>query len=135
MSESDAGRDWGRLSWLADAPMFIDAAQVGSFYDAVIGPEFRTVQVQVSAERSIQLQKSFGAKLGAGLPALFPWLKLDSEISVGRANTTGQVEAQSVVVEPVENAGRQLMKLSLHCRANHSGRIWYHEGADWRLPS
>jgi hypothetical protein len=25
--------------------MFIDAAQVSSFYDAVIGPEFRTVQL------------------------------------------------------------------------------------------
>jgi hypothetical protein len=115
--------------------MFIDAAQVSSFYDAVIGPEFRTVQLQVSKGRSRQLQKSFGARLGAGLPGLFPWLKLEMKASLGRTRTAGQVEAQNVIVEPVENAARQLVKLSLHYKANHPGRIWYHEAAAWRLPS
>jgi hypothetical protein len=26
------------LSWLADAPVFIDGQQIGAFYDAVVGP-------------------------------------------------------------------------------------------------
>lgn len=37
------------LSWLADAPVFIDGQQVGAFYDAVVGPAFRTVELQVSS--------------------------------------------------------------------------------------
>jgi hypothetical protein len=30
------------LSWLADSPMFIDGQQIGAFYDAVVGPAFRS---------------------------------------------------------------------------------------------
>lgn len=37
------------LSWLADAPVFIDGQQIGAFYDAVVGREFRAVQLQLSA--------------------------------------------------------------------------------------
>jgi hypothetical protein len=132
MSEGDTTQAWMGIPWLADAPMFIDAAQVSSFYDAVIGPEFRTVQLQVSAERNEQLQKSFGAKLGAGLPLLFPWLKLDGEVDTARARTAGQVDTQSIVVQPIENAARQLVKLSLHYKMNHPERIWFHEGPEWR---
>jgi hypothetical protein len=89
MSESDARRDWRGIPWLADAPMFIDAAQVSSFCDAVIGPEFSTDQLQVSAERSEQLQKSFGPKLGVGLPVLFPWLKLEGAARPTRPGPPG----------------------------------------------
>jgi WD40 repeat protein len=39
------------LSWLADAPVFIDSRQIGAFYDAVVGPAFRTVQLQVIASQ------------------------------------------------------------------------------------
>jgi len=37
------------VSWMADAPVFIDGQQIGAFYDAVVGREFRTVQLQLSA--------------------------------------------------------------------------------------
>jgi hypothetical protein len=37
------------LSWLADSPVFIDSQQVGAFYDAVVGPAFRAVELQVTA--------------------------------------------------------------------------------------
>jgi hypothetical protein len=122
------------IPWLADSPMFIDAQQVSSFYNAVIGPEFRTVQLQISEDRSEQLQKSFGAKLGARLPGLFPWLKLDGELEAGRAKTTGQADGQSITLQPVEDPARQLVKLSLHYKANHPERIWFQEGPDWNLP-
>jgi hypothetical protein len=65
------------LSWLADAPVFIDSRQVGAFYDAVVGPAFKTVQLQVSADQNEQSEKSTGVSLGVGLPALFPWLRTD----------------------------------------------------------
>jgi hypothetical protein len=60
------------LSWLADSPVFIDSQQVGAFYDAVVGPAFRTVELQVSASHTEQLEKSAAGRLNAGLPALFP---------------------------------------------------------------
>lgn len=44
------------LSWLADSPMFIDREQIGAFYDAVVGPAFRTVELQISAERTSQVE-------------------------------------------------------------------------------
>jgi hypothetical protein len=68
------------LSWLADSPIFIDSQQINAFYDAVVGPAFRTVEVQISAGRTGQLEKSAGVRLGAGLPALFPWLKLNADV-------------------------------------------------------
>jgi len=37
------------VSWMADAPVFIDGQQICAFYDAVVGREFRTVQLQLSA--------------------------------------------------------------------------------------
>jgi hypothetical protein len=49
------------LSWLADAPMFIDSQQIDAFYDAVVGPAFRAVQMEVSAGQTEQLERSAGA--------------------------------------------------------------------------
>ena len=46
MSASTSAPD---LSWLADSPMFIDGQQIGAFYDAVVGPAFRTVELQITA--------------------------------------------------------------------------------------
>lgn len=111
------------LSWLADAPVFIDSQQVGAFYDAVVGPAFKTVQLQVSAGRNEQSGKSAGASLSAGLPALFPWLKADVNVNASGSKTRGRQEGQSIVLEPVENATRQLVQLCLHYVVNQEDRI------------
>ncbi len=60
------------LSWLADSPVFIASKQIGVFYDAVVGPAFRTVELQVSASQTRQLERSAAGHLNAGLSALFP---------------------------------------------------------------
>jgi hypothetical protein len=111
------------LSWLADSPLFIDSQQINAFYDAVVGPAFRTVEVQISAGRTGQLEKSAGVRLGAGLPALFPWLKLNADVDVGRVITSGRQEGSNIIVQPVESAARQLVELSLHYLVNQPGRI------------
>jgi hypothetical protein len=111
------------LSWLADAPVFIDSQQVGAFYDAVVGPAFRTIQLQVSAGQTEQSAKSTGVSLSAGLPALFPWLRADFGADAGRSKTRGHQEGQSIVLEPVENATRQLVQLCLHYVVNQEDRI------------
>jgi hypothetical protein len=60
------------LSWLADAPVFIDGQQIGAFYDAVVGGEFRATQLQLSAAQAEQLERSAGGSVNAGSSALFP---------------------------------------------------------------
>lgn len=120
MSASDSKPD---LSWLADSPVFIDSQQISAFYDAVVGPAFRTVELQISAGQTGQLEKSVGARLTAGLPALFPWLKLNAEVDAAMVTTRGRQEGSSIVLQPVESAARQLVELSLHYLVNQPGRI------------
>ena len=66
------------LSWLADAPLFIDSQLIGAFYDAVVGPAFRTVELQITAGRTEQAQKTVVGSATAGLSSLFPWLKAEA---------------------------------------------------------
>jgi hypothetical protein len=112
------------LSWLADSPIFIDSQQIGAFYDAVVGPAFRTVELQISAGRTGQLEKSAGVRLGAGLTALFPWLKLSADVDAGLVATSSQQEGSNIILRPVESASRQLVELSLHYLVNQPGRIF-----------
>jgi hypothetical protein len=122
------------LSWLADSPIFIDSQQINAFYDAVVGPAFRTVEVQISAGMSGQLEKSAGVRLGAGLPALFPWLKLNADVDAASVTTRGRQEGSNVILQPVESAARQLVELSLHYLVNQPARICV-VGQESPLPS
>jgi len=122
------------LSWLADSPIFIDGEQISAFYDAVVGPAFRTVELQISAGQTRQLEKSAGLRLRAGLPALFPWLKLDADVDAGRVATSGRQEGSNVVLQPVESAARQLVELSLQYLVNQPARICV-VGQESLLPS
>ena len=111
------------LSWLADAPIFIDSQQIDAFYDAVVGPAFRTVQLEFSQAQTEQLERSSGASLNAGLSALFPWLKADADAEAHRTRSRGRQEGQNIVLQPIESAARQLVKLSLHYLVNQQDRI------------
>jgi hypothetical protein len=103
--------------------MFIDGQQIGAFYDAVVGPAFRTVELQISTSQTEQREKATGVRLGAGLPALFPWLRTDAGVDVRRAATKGRQQGDSILVQPVESAARQLVELSLHYLVNQRDRI------------
>jgi hypothetical protein len=111
------------LSWLADSPVFIDDQQVGAFYDAVVGPAFRTVGLQVTASWAEQSEKSTAGHLNAGLSALFPWLKVDAGMAARKAATRTRQDGQSITVQPVDSAARQLVQLSLHYLVNQPERI------------
>jgi hypothetical protein len=111
------------LSWLADAPMFIDSQQIDAFYDAVVGPAFKAVQMEVSAGQTEQLERSAGGSLNAGLSALFPWLKIDAGVEAQRTRTRGRQEGQSIVLRPIERSARRLVQLSLHYLVNQQDRI------------
>lgn len=103
--------------------MFIDGQQIDAFYDAVVGPAFRTVELQISAAQTEQREKSAGTRLGAGLSSLFPWLRVNAEIDARTAATSSRHEGDSIVVQPVESAARKLVELSLHYLVNQQDRI------------
>jgi hypothetical protein len=110
------------LRWLADAPLFIDAEQVGSFYDAVVSPEAE----EMSVTRSIKDSKKQAAELGlegGGEISVSQWLKLlfpflDAKLSA-TAKATGSVERateseSSIELRPIRTPQRQLVQLALH---------------------
>ena len=61
--------------------------------------------------------------MSAGLPALFPWLKLSADADARRVATSSQQNGNNIIVQPVESAARQLVELSLHYLVNQPGRI------------
>jgi hypothetical protein len=111
------------LAWLADAPAFIDSPQVSAFYEAVVGPAFRAVELQVSTSRSEQHEKSASGHLNASLSALFPWWKFDAGGEIRRAGIISKQDEQSVTLEPIQTAARQLVQLAVHYLVNQPHRI------------
>lgn len=134
MSGSGEGAEARWLPWLADAPMFIDGKQVADFYDSVLRPSFKTVQMEFAEQRLEQLKKSLSGQVGVNLPAWFPWLKLDVGGGGSREKTTSENESQKITLEPIENPSRQLVEIALHYLENQPTRVWFHEGNDWNLP-
>ena len=111
------------LSWLADAPVFIDGQQIGAFYDAVVGREFGAVQLPLSAGQTEQLERSAGGSVSAGSSPLFPWLKIDAGAQAGRTRPRGRQAGQSVTLEPVESPSMRLVELTLHYLSNQPDRL------------
>jgi hypothetical protein len=112
-----------KLSWLADAPVFIDGRQIDAFYDAVVGREFRAVQLQLSASQAEQLERSAGGSVNAGLSPLFPWLKIGAGAQAGKTRSRGRQAAQSITLEPVESPSMRLVQLTLHYLSNQPDRL------------
>lgn len=57
------------------------------------------------------------------MSALFPWLKIDAGAEAGRAAARARRDGQSVTLQPVDGAARQLARLSLHYLVNQPERI------------
>jgi hypothetical protein len=111
------------LSWLADAPVFIDGQQIGAFYDAVVGRKFKPVQLQLSAGQTGQLERSAGGSVNAGSSALFGWLKIGAGAETRGTRSRSRQASQSIVLEPVESPSMRLVQLTLHYLSNQPERI------------
>jgi hypothetical protein len=121
IGEAIARLDLEGLSWLADAPLFIDREQVEAFYDAIARPETKSGSVQTTRTVVNDLQ----AKLGAGAEAtakfpkllrLFPFLDAEAKLSLsGEADAqhTDQSVKHSEYL-PIDTPQRQLVRLALH---------------------
>lgn len=95
------------LLWLADAPVFIDGQQIGAFYDAIVGREFKAVQLKLSAAQTEQLERSAGGSVKAGLSPLFPWLKIDAGVQAGKTRSRGRQAGQTMPTTSTKSpAGR-----------------------------
>jgi hypothetical protein len=133
--DADPSAGFPVMAWLADVPLFIDRPRVASFYDAVFRPAARAVRLDISAGRMKQVEKSSGINLGVSLPAWFPWLRLDAAAQAGRDATTSEQQQQSITLEAVDNAERQLVELALHYLVNLPARVAAHDTAGSRFPA
>ena len=57
------------------------------------------------------------------MSALFPWLKADVGVDAGKAVTLARQDGQTVTLQPVDSAARQLVQLALHYLVNQPQRI------------
>lgn len=110
------------LLWLSDAPLFIDAAQVSSFYDAVVAPIFRKVKVIDTRGKEVRLGvagkvvSEVKMTLGQLLALLAPFFgfegKVGGEASVSRDRTDKEQFTEELM--SIDTPQRQLLLLTLH---------------------
>jgi hypothetical protein len=117
------------LSWLADAPLFIDDAQVGALWDAVVRPEGRRGRTVVSLARYEGQATRMAAldgevSLSRLLTTLLPCLSVNSAAGPAtRLEPTGVGRGETVELLPAETPQRQLVQLTLHYLAHLPRRI------------
>jgi hypothetical protein len=124
------------LYWLADAPLFSDAAQIEKFYDAVASPEGKEGKIALQIdEQTITTLKGKGdleasvttEKFAALLVPLFaffkPEIKASVEAEAGKQTTQGK--AVTLEMEPISTPQRQLKQLALYYLVNQPTRIFF----------
>lgn len=139
-TEGDAQRG---LSWLADAPLFIDGPQVGAFYDAVVRPDHAegavTIAVSGSHTSGSTTSGEVGVEASTGgfLAALLPGLKASAKAGHGRTQEDTAARERSIELNPIDNPQRQLIHLTLHYQTQQSQRWRITQGFDdlsWTEP-
>ena len=104
-------------------PIFIDGQQIGMFYDAVVGREFRTVQLQLSASQTEQLEKSAGGSVNAGRSPLFSRVEINAGARRAGRGQEAARRAKGIVLEPVESPSMRLVQLTLHYLSSQPDRL------------
>lgn len=67
------------------------------------------------------------------MSSLFPWLKIGADVETGLTATRGSQDGQTITLQPIDSAARQLVQLSLHYVVNQPERICV-VSPDTRLP-
>lgn len=139
------------LSWISDAPLFIDDALVERFFDAIVRPAFEheSVTEEEGRQQSVAFKAAAEVAAKADLKAaswipdwLFP-LKGELTLSgnAGGEGGFGSSSSRISQLKPIWNAERQLEELTRHYFQFHPGRLivsgrpFDNEGvcADWSL--
>ncbi len=111
-----------RFSWLADAPLFIDALQIERFYDAIVNPTYveGATSLTVANTGEVSYGSEVGGKgtlsFGGGLLQLFGLGKADAEVSgkVQGGKREGQSDGRQTQWLPIRTPQRQLALLVYH---------------------
>jgi hypothetical protein len=135
-----------KFVWLSDAPLFIDAEQVGRFYDAVARPLTKegAVTVEITDETVNDLKGKLGLEVGlttetlAGMLApllafVRPKITASGGVEGERKSSTGR--SYSYELATVDTPQSQLEALTLFYLGRYTKRIFFPESpskADWR---
>lgn len=120
------------LLWLVDAPSFIDAKQIDSFYDAVVRPYWK--QGATSTQNSSSKVTSAAGKVEVGgevspgalvqtLSFLLPGMKLNAKAEGSAGVEFSAGEASSTEWLPIETPQRQLEQLAIHYHLFQNERL------------
>jgi hypothetical protein len=126
------------LTWLADAPMFIDADQVACVYDAVIRPDNKEVKttIQLTEGEVKKMETKYNLKAGltttslAGLlTGVFAFLKPSIKASAesDSSKQTSGTSTYEIELQPIDTPQRQLVQLTLHYLLNQPDRLLFVE--------
>jgi len=106
------------LSWLADAPLFIDSRQIEGFYDAVVRPEYQGGAITISSSylERIGTEKKISGGIKIALLKWFPFLSPEIGADVERTKTKEEEQAEELTIElrPVDSPHRRLIHLAFH---------------------
>ena len=112
------------LSWISDAPLFIDRDLVERFFDAVVRPvyEHETVTEGAETELSAKLKAAMKASAKGEVkgPSWIPeWLlplkaEVNLEGSAEAEGNLGRTKSKVSQLKPIWNAERQLEELTRH---------------------
>ena len=144
MSDSPVRADGSNFLWLADAPLFIDADRVASFYDAVVRPVAQTNQTEVSFSKKsaseIRAQLAGGIEGGIDLPAFLQFLEGKASVNVegGGDFASEESEEYKAILKEIDTPQRQLEDLVVYYLGKHRARIFLENSrpitAGWRDP-
>lgn len=121
------------LKWLADAPLFIDEAQINALHDATLRPDSQQeyVELAVTNELLTKLNLNAGMEgelslpsfLATFLPGMTAKAKVAGEIGGGVDSTSS--DAKTIRLRAIHNPQRKLQELVLHYAANQSDRLQF----------
>lgn len=135
-----------KFAWLFDAPLFIDAEQVGRFYDAVARPLTKdgAITVQINDQTVTELKGKLGLEaelttdklawmLSPLLAVIKPKLTASGEAEGGQQSASGKSYSYELVT--VDTPQSQLEALTLFYLGKYTGRIFLPDTpdeSDWR---
>jgi len=135
------------LKWLADAPLFIDEAQINALHDATLRPdsEQEYVELAVTKELLCKLDLNAGVEGELGLPnfltTFIPGLTAKAAVSGGVKGGVDSTtnDAKTIRLRAIHNPQRKLQELVLHYASNQADRLQFVSSSDlgkvnWREP-
>jgi len=121
------------LAWLADAPMFIDGAQIAALYDAVLKPEYTgsTIKLKLDESKAMEIGGKAGGevatKIGFGefLKAILPSAEVGAKVTAEVTASGKQQKSEGTEIElhPIDTPQRQIVQLALHYMSNLPTRV------------